>query len=563
MSSTYSVESVSTCEWRPYGSVRSIDAIESVDRLKRRRSFDWRRRRDLLDDLPVQKSNDGASTKIVHACFRVTLERKPDDCPKEISRSWTRCFLDFFCWNRSIKRWIRSTLLVDAVILSSRVDESIRVVWRRVISSAVQWTQRVTRSRSGDAIGSTHNQRQHSSDLFTGGRERATTTNGSAAALQRKEEERNEHLISFCMSVDDFQASSHRQYMLSVGNCRISNDGVLVSGSSVVALRVNSTGCTPRLHGVHCSFEPSSFSFVAHLILHRHLWSQASDAYRAIRTSFRQRKLITHVNEAINTAVEQRCLNVLFYFRVDRWQWFESLFSTQRTRTTHWSTCDRRTSLRSTWSNCQRSALLCVCVLRQLIFSSVIMSKSGTRHRSVPMNRSFKMWRTASTSPFDIWQKGACLVREQPKRFSLSFPFRLREIDWLEFCTGTVVDSFATHVQLYRKAKERMRLEHSTDIRACFFDVEAEYEQGICRDDVCMDKDKEKGSHFILKRDVFILESLLGDRIPSRYCGSVDLYSFTCQWIPLCSCPNDYSSSFVHPRRLSNSLVSVRKWWSI
>ena len=240
------------------------------------------------------------------------------------------------------------------------------------------------------------------------------------------------------MSVDDFQASSHRQYMLSLGNSRLSNDSVLVSGSSVVALRVNSTGCTPRLHGVHCSFEPSSFSFVAHLILHRHLWSQASDAYRAIRTSFRQRKLITHVNEEISITVEQRYVNVLSfpsYFLVDRWQRFESLFSTQRTRTTHWSTGDRRTSLRSTGSSCLRSTLLhrslSVCVLRQLIFSSVIMSKSGTRHRSVRMNHSFKMWRTASTSPFDIWQKGDCLLHEQPARCSLSFPSDYaRSIGW-------------------------------------------------------------------------------------------------------------------------------------
>jgi len=48
---------------------------------------------------------------------------------------------------------------------------------------------------------------------------------------------------------------------------------------------------------------------------------------------------------------------------------------------------------------------------------------------------------------------------------------------------------------LYRNAKERMRIENSTDIRATFFDLEAEYEQGICRDDVCMDREKEKGDH--------------------------------------------------------------------
>ena len=55
------------------------------------------------------------------------------------------------------------------------------------------------------------------------------------------------------------------------------------------------------------------------------------------------------------------------------------------------------------------------------------------------------------------------------------------------------MDNFATHVRLYRNAKERMRSDTSTDIRGVFFDLEAEYEQGICRDEVCMDKDKEKG----------------------------------------------------------------------
>jgi len=69
---------------------------------------------------------------------------------------------------------------------------------------------------------------------------------------------------------------------------------------------------------------------------------------------------------------------------------------------------------------------------------------------------------------------------------------RLKQIDWFDFSTGTIVDSFATHIRLYRKAKERMSLEHSTDIRSCFFDVEAEYERGICRDEICLDKEKER-----------------------------------------------------------------------
>jgi hypothetical protein len=43
-----------------------------------------------------------------------------------------------------------------------------------------------------------------------------------------------------------------------------------------------------------------------------------------------------------------------------------------------------------------------------------------------------------------------------------------------------------------------MRLERSTDICSCFFDLEAEYERGICRDEVCMNKDKEKGISIFL-----------------------------------------------------------------
>ena len=95
------------------------------------------------------------------------------------------------------------------------------------------------------------------------------------------------------------------------------------------------------------------------------------------------------------------------------------------------------------------------------------------------------------TRRFVTYLKGTFHIFHSRQLFFLCI--RLREIDWLEFCTGTIVDSFATHVRLYRKAKESMRLEQSTDIRSCFFDLEAEYERGICRDDVCMDKDKEKG----------------------------------------------------------------------
>ena len=104
---------------------------------------------------------------------------------------------------------------------------------------------------------------------------------------------------------------------------------------------------------------------------------------------------------------------------------------------------------------------------------------------------------------------------------------RLHEIDWLDFCTGTVVDSFARHVRLYRKAKERMRLEQSTDIRACFFDLEAEYERGICRDEVCLEPEQEQSEERVLLL-VVLLESV-SFRIPSRPRRSADLHSLAGQ----------------------------------
>ena len=49
---------------------------------------------------------------------------------------------------------------------------------------------------------------------------------------------------------------------------------------------------------------------------------------------------------------------------------------------------------------------------------------------------------------------------------------------------------------------------------APYFDLEAEYERGICRDEVCMNKEKEKSnSNIILLKIKFF-----SDRISSRYC---------------------------------------------
>lgn len=86
----------------------------------------------------------------------------------------------------------------------------------------------------------------------------------------------------------------------------------------------------------------------------------------------------------------------------------------------------------------------------------------------------------------------------------------------MDFCTGTLVDNFARHVRLYRKAKEKVEMNPSSDVCEAFFDFEAEFERGICRDEVCLDPEKEKGSFAKWKRfnvEHFSLEEFIRDLV--------------------------------------------------
>ncbi|CAF3700113.1 unnamed protein product [Rotaria sp. Silwood1] len=176
------------------------------------------------------------------------------------------------------------------------------------------------------------------------------------------------------------------------------------------------------------------FGFVIHLIIHRLKWLESSLTERTIKTSFNKRKLITHINDVDNDSPSR--LN-------------------------------------------DRVSLTGIPVIDEQLYEAIDLF----------VRDYVEVWYKTQLSSDESF------IRDVKNGIYITIQHlaeRLREIDWLDFCTGTVVDSFATHVRLYRKAKERMRLEQSTDIRVCFFDLEAEYERGICRDEVCMDKDKEK-----------------------------------------------------------------------
>ncbi|CAF0911503.1 unnamed protein product [Rotaria sordida] len=182
------------------------------------------------------------------------------------------------------------------------------------------------------------------------------------------------------------------------------------------------------------------FGFIIHLIIHRQIWMKSNPIYDKIRTAFIQSKLFIRISDFQDVLPS--------YLKT-------SNLSTERAPLTGISDIDEP--------------------LYQLIDLFV---------RDY-IEIWYKTQLSSDESFIDDVKNGIYITIRHLSE-------RLREIDWLDFCTGTIVDSFATHVRLYRKAKERLRLEQSTDIRSCFFDLEAEYERGICRDDVCMDKDKEK-----------------------------------------------------------------------
>lgn len=70
----------------------------------------------------------------------------------------------------------------------------------------------------------------------------------------------------------------------------------------------------------------------------------------------------------------------------------------------------------------------------------------------------------------------------------------LRQVDWVPLLTRDVVDDFASHLRLFRKAKERTAFQAKekdktlspedleAELLSNFFDFELEMEKSLCRD---------------------------------------------------------------------------------
>ncbi|BFY98550.1 hypothetical protein BsWGS_01590 [Bradybaena similaris] len=87
----------------------------------------------------------------------------------------------------------------------------------------------------------------------------------------------------------------------------------------------------------------------------------------------------------------------------------------------------------------------------------------------------------------DFWQCAQKVI--------ITFSNRSKEIDWMPYFTQKLVDDFASHIRLYRRAAERTFQIKSEDnvaaLESAFFDMEFEMDN-MCRDLVCLKPEAER-----------------------------------------------------------------------
>ncbi|XP_053322437.1 sorting nexin-13 [Spea bombifrons] len=90
-------------------------------------------------------------------------------------------------------------------------------------------------------------------------------------------------------------------------------------------------------------------------------------------------------------------------------------------------------------------------------------------------------------------------IRQTVQKALVQFSTRSKEIDWQPYFTTRLVDDFATHLRVFRKAqlrmaeKEEQKKDVTEDLVDTFFEVEIEMEKTVCRDLVCTSSKDEEG----------------------------------------------------------------------
>ncbi|KAI5091922.1 sorting nexin-13 isoform X3 [Silurus meridionalis] len=91
-------------------------------------------------------------------------------------------------------------------------------------------------------------------------------------------------------------------------------------------------------------------------------------------------------------------------------------------------------------------------------------------------------------------------IRQTVQNALVQFSTRSKEVDWQPYFTTRLVDDFATHLRVFRKAQERLneredpkQREAPDELLDAFFETEVEMERKICRDVVCTSNKDEEG----------------------------------------------------------------------
>ncbi|XP_077446942.1 sorting nexin-13 isoform X1 [Stigmatopora argus] len=90
-------------------------------------------------------------------------------------------------------------------------------------------------------------------------------------------------------------------------------------------------------------------------------------------------------------------------------------------------------------------------------------------------------------------------IRQTLQNALVQFSTRSKDVDWQPYFTTRLVDDFATHLRVFRKAQDRLpdREDKQRDITEelvdSFFEAEVEMERNICRDVVCTSLKDEEG----------------------------------------------------------------------
>ncbi|XP_078278025.1 sorting nexin-13 isoform X3 [Rhinoraja longicauda] len=88
-------------------------------------------------------------------------------------------------------------------------------------------------------------------------------------------------------------------------------------------------------------------------------------------------------------------------------------------------------------------------------------------------------------------------IRQTIQNALVQFATRSKEVDWQPYFSTRLVDDFATHLRVFRKAQQRIedlrpKKDISEEFVETFFEVEVEMEREVCRDLVCTSSNDEE-----------------------------------------------------------------------